>query len=110
MSNDTRTGYRMPLVDSVRAGLRELGDLDPRDQAAADLAVLYAKGIDEPFDWGDKQRDPLAELGPKLLQVLVQLGLTPAARKGIVGDKPAEKPANPLDELHKRRAARGSTG
>jgi hypothetical protein len=97
----------MSLVDSVRAGLRELGDLDPRDQACADLAVMYAEHIDDQSDWSDKLRDPLAELGPKLLQALTALGLTPQARKNIVSDKPVEKPASPLDELLARRAQRG---
>lgn len=100
------------LEASVRAGLRELEPIDVRDRATADLAVLYAQRIDEAssgsFDsWGDKQRDPVAELGPKLLQALIQLGMTPAARKSIVEPKAA--PArSPLDELRERRAARTS--
>ena len=96
----------MSLAASVRAGIAALGELDPRDHAVADLAVRYAEGIDSPQDWGDVQRDPLAEMGPKLLAALTALGLTPAARKGIVGDKPVEKPASPLDELLARRAQR----
>jgi len=99
----------MALVDSVKAGLAELEPLDVRDRAAADLAIKYAQGIEEPFDWGDKQRDPLAELGPKLLAALTALGMTPASRKGIAAAVPAEKPANPLDELRQRRAARQAT-
>lgn len=104
------------LVDSVRAGLAQLGEIDPRDQACADLAVLYAEAIDaidadpdgDSKRWQDRQRDPLAELGPKLLQCLIQLGLTPAARKGIVGDKPEAQRKSPLDELRERRAARAT--
>ena len=104
----------MGLVDSVRAGLAALEPIDVRDRATADLAVLYAERIDATAggtfdDWGDKQRDPLAELGPKLLQCLIQLGLTPAARKGIVGAPAAEKPPNPLDELRAKRAERMAT-
>lgn len=95
------------LVAAVRAGLRELGDLDPRDQAVSELALKYADGVDNPQDWGDVQRDPLAELGPKLLAALAALGMTPAARKGIAGSKPTEKPKSKLDELHERRARRG---
>ena len=100
----------MALADDVRAGIAALGELDPRDRACAALAVSYAEHIDDPQDWGDVQRDPLAELGPKLLACLQQLGMTPAARKNIVGDKPAEKPASKLDELLARRAARGTAG
>lgn len=99
----------MSLVDSVRAGLRELGDIDPRDQAAADLAILYAEHIDDSSDWADRLRDPLAELGPKLLAALAALGMTPAARKGIVEGKTEPAPRrNPLDELRERRAARAT--
>lgn len=98
----------MSLVDSVRAGLAQLQPLDVRDQAAADLALSYAKAIDE-RDWSDKLRDPLAELGPKLLSALTSLGLTPAARKSIVGDKPEAPKRSPLDELRERRAARQAT-
>jgi hypothetical protein len=96
----------MSLADHVRAGVAALGDLDPRDKAAAALAVSYAEHIDDPQDWGDVQRDPLAELGPKLLACLVQLGLTPAARKGIVAAAPEVKPKNPVDELRAARAKR----
>lgn len=95
----------MSLVDSVRAGLAELEPLDIRDRATADLALLYAARIDDTADWSDKQRDPLAELGPKLLACLIQLGLTPAARKAAV-QTPTERPANPLDELRRKRQER----
>jgi hypothetical protein len=99
----------MALADDVRTGITALGDLDPRDKACAALAVSYAEHIDDPQDWGDVQRDPLAELGPKLLAALAALGLTPAARKNIVSDKvePVAR-KSPLDELIARRAARGS--
>ena len=97
----------MSLADAVRAGLAELGDLDPRDQACAALAVQYAEHIDDPQDWGDVQRDPLAELGPKLLAALTALGMTPAARKGITATaSAAEKPQSKLDELRAARAKR----
>jgi len=49
-----------------------------------------------------------SDLGPKLLAALDALGLTPKARtagKEAPGGQP--KPANPLDELRARRAARG---
>lgn len=101
----------MALVDSVRAGLAELEPLDPRDQATADLAILYAQHIDNDANWADKLRDPLAELGPKLLGALAALGMTPAARKNIAGDAKTTEVAkrNPLDELRERRAGRGAS-
>lgn len=92
------------LVESVRAGLAELEPLDVRDRAAADLAIKYAEAIDN-RDWSDKLRDPLAELGPKLLAALTALGMTPAARKAAVEPK-TEVKRSPLDELRKRREAR----
>lgn len=95
----------MSLVDSVRAGLAELEPLDVRDRATADLAIMYAEHIDDQSDWSDKQRDPLAELGPKLLACLTALGMTPAARKAAV-QAPQEAKRSPLDELRDRRAAR----
>lgn len=98
----------MSLHDSVRAGLAQLEPLDVRDRATADLALAYAAAIDEPYDWGDKQRDPLAELGPKLLAALTALQMTPAARKAAVQGSEAPKPASPLDELRAKRAARSS--
>ena len=95
----------MSLADSVAAGLAALEPIDDRDRAAADLAMRYARAIDDDADWGDKQRDPLAELGSRLLAVLTSLNMTPAARKAAV-QTPTERPANPLDELRKRRAER----
>jgi hypothetical protein len=96
----------MALVDSVRAAIAELEPLDVRDRAAADLAIRYAERIDDDADWQDRQRDPLAELGPKLLAALTALGLTPAARKAAVPEK--QSPAKGLDELRAKRAARQS--
>jgi hypothetical protein len=105
-----RLEVSMSLVESVRAGLAELEPIDVRDRAVADLALRYAEHIDDDADWADKLRDPLAELGPKLLAALTALGMTPAARKGIVGDKPDAPKASPLDELRARRAARDAAG
>ena len=95
----------MSLQDSVRAGLAQLEPLDDRDRAVADLALAYAAAIDNPEDWQDRQRDPLAELGAKLLAALTALQMTPAARKAAMKGN-AAPPASPLDELRARRAAR----
>ena len=99
----------MTLYSSVLSGLAELEPLDARDQAVADLALLYARGIDDSGEWADKQRDPLAELGPKLLACLVQLQMTPGAREKVkadLGDQGGK--VNPLDELRARRRERGA--
>lgn len=99
----------MALLNSVQAGLDALGPLDVRDRATADLALLYAKAIDDTAAWADRQRDPLAELGPKLLAALTALQMTPTARKAAVkGDGPAAAPSSPVDEIRARRAKRGA--
>lgn len=96
----------MSLKESVQAGLDQLEPLDVRDRAAADLALLYAEHLDDDADWADKLRDPLAELGPKLLAALTALQMTPAARKEALKGADTAPPASPLDELRKRRTAR----
>lgn len=98
----------MSLVDGVRAAIAELEPLDVRDRPAADVLLRLAARIDDDTDWADKQRDPLAELAPKFLQYCDRFGFTPASRKAAV-QAPAERPANPLDELRAKRAARQAT-
>src|SRR5262245_5957827 len=70
----------------------------PADGAAVALARLYARMIDA---------DPTMakELGPRLLEVLVQLGMTPRARAGAFRSEPVGfGPARAaLDELRARR-------
>ena len=96
----------MSLYASVAAGLAELEPIDVRDRATADLALLYAQHLDDDEDWRDRQRDPLAELGPKLLAALTALQMTPAARKAVMASPEPVKPRSPLDELRAKRAAR----
>ena len=107
-AHDGRNLSGVSLVDSVRAGLAALEPIDVRDRATADLALAYAAGIDDPMDWGDRQRDPLAELGPKLLACLTALGMTPQARKSATTPA-AERPSSPLDDLRRKRAERMAT-
>lgn len=95
----------MSLYSSVAAGLAELEPLDTRDRAVADLALKYAAAIDDPEAWADKQRDPLAELGAKLLTALTALQMTPAARASAMKAAPGPS-ASPLDELRRKRAER----
>jgi hypothetical protein len=91
----------MSLSDRVSEGLAELEPLDARDRAVADLAVTYALAID-----CDEDGKALADLGPKLLAALQQLGMTPSARKAAVKGAPEGEKRSPLDELRARRAAR----
>jgi hypothetical protein len=88
-------------VDSL-AAVVELLQLRPEDGAAVRLAQEYAAALDA--DDAD-----VTKLGPPYLAALTALGLTPAARAALTGRGGAargERP-NPLDELRKRRAARG---
>lgn len=79
--------------------------MDAQDVAVAEIARLYAAQID-----ADPGR--LADVGPKLLAVLVELRLTPKARAAVVkggtsdddGDKPSAL-ADYRDRARSRRAA-----
>jgi hypothetical protein len=84
------------LTESVT---RVTAGTDPRDRATADLALVYAREID---DGGD-----LAKLGPALLSALEALQLSPRARKAVkTDDRPA---GNPLDQLAAARARKSGT-
>jgi hypothetical protein len=54
----------------------------------------------------------LASLGPRLLSVLIELGMTPASRAALVKGRPAgddderREPVNDLDRIRQQRAAR----
>lgn len=85
---------------------RALRDVErgAQDGAAVALARRYARMIDD-------DPDTLWRLGPRLLEVLVELGMTPRARQAVVspkggtgGDGGAKRAAH--DELRAKRAAR----
>ena len=88
----------MKLVSAVRRSLRGL-ELADADKGAAELALTYAKQIDDGHD--------VKVFGPLLLAVLDSLLMTPRARSAVLrgvardGDTPS-----PLDQLRARRAAR----
>jgi hypothetical protein len=89
---------------SVAAALTAKPPADS-DRAVADLALTYARQID---DEGD-----LVKLGPALLASLEALQMSPRARaivhgRGVSADgKPAAP--KPLDELRDRRAGKNRT-
>jgi hypothetical protein len=87
----------MSLRESVTNSLDAL-EVDDRDGAARDLAVLYATEI-------DGAPELLEQLGPKLLATLEALGMTPRARSAATKGAPGAA-VNPLDQLQRRRAER----
>lgn len=92
------SGAASGMEASVQASLTGV-----TDQAAAELALTYAREIDLGGD--------LAKLGPALLACLSALLLTPAARAAAMkgGQGADAKPGSRLDELRERRARKGRT-
>jgi hypothetical protein len=72
---------------------------EERDAATAELALTYARAIDDGAD--------LSKVGPPLLAALEALHMSPrarnAARKAVTSDQPT---VNPLDQLAQRRSGR----
>lgn len=93
-------GVRMAIKESLAQVFRDTPP-DARDLPLAELALVYAGQIDEYPETNTEI------LGPKLLQALDALGLTPKARR-IVGKGPSssEQPADELGALRIRTAAR----
>lgn len=76
-------------------------DVQDRDCAAVQLALAYAKAIDDGA--------AIEKVGPMLLSALDALLLTPRARKVVEkGMNSGAAPASPLDELRARRAKRSA--
>jgi hypothetical protein len=90
----------------------------PGDAAIVALAKQYARSLDATkalVDVGGEgpmadlaAAATLAQLGPGLRLILVELGLTPKARAAILRGQPAAvpKPSGGLDELRARRQRR----
>lgn len=98
------------LIDNAAPAAKYRKALAVLGRAVDSYQGLDAEDAAEAFE---TVRDALAEhsvasdLGPKLTVVLTALGLTTAARGEQKGEKRAA-PANPLDELRARRAARSA--
>lgn len=127
------------LVTALEAALKTVR-IAPEDAAAVQLARLYARELDEARVVSTQlaavmrdlhglnprlhdrflklavrveQTTVAATIGPKLLAVLEQLGMTPAGRASVLGQGTHEgggqgerAPRSKLDELKERRAAR----
>jgi hypothetical protein len=103
----------MTLRNRVDEALQAV-ELQPSDVAAVALARRYADEIDR---WEQHSADPeyeggngLKEYGPKLLQALDALGLTPKARRAATrpegGTGGGASKRNPLDEVRAQRERR----
>jgi hypothetical protein len=87
-----------PLERTVRSAARAR-KVTPADRAALELALTYAKALDD--------GDDLDKLGPKLLASLDALGLTSRSRALMTkGAGDGSTGPDPIDELRKRRTAR----
>lgn len=82
------------LEDSVR---RSASKIVVRDQAVRDLALTYARALDNGGD--------LTKIGPALLAALEALQLSPRARKAVTPIAGQPK-SNPIDQLAERRAGK----
>lgn len=99
------------LAPAVAETLSKL-DPGPDDAAVAKLAELYAQVIDElpakaPRGYPNRAWG-MRWIGPLLLECLVQLGATPAARAAIAKSAKSgkDKPKTQLDMLREQRTRR----
>lgn len=95
----------MSLYTSVLSGIEALGDVDPRDEACVELALSYARAM-ENGALTERAGFGIDTLGPKLLACLVQLRMTPQSRTAALGGNGASQTqkVDPLDEIRQRRA------
>ena len=87
----------MSIAEALSDALASV-EVTGADGAAVQLAKTYADAVDAGED--------LHRVGPLLLAVLVELGMTPKARAAVAKGGTSAQPASPLDELRERRRAR----
>lgn len=76
------------LVESVTTAVRSMHWLGDSDQAMVDLAIRYAKQIEDAAEQGgDVAFKMVGWLGPHLANTLKSLGGAPAERKALGVDK-----------------------
>lgn len=76
------------LEGAVEAAVSEMGWLRASDQAAVELALTYARRIDDALEFGEGQEVTKAlYLGPHLMNALRALGGAPAERKALVAEE-----------------------
>lgn len=96
----------MGIYSSVLASIDALGELDPRDEAVARLAMDLAQAMED----GTADRVVgIDTMAPKLLACLKELGLTPMARRVAMSSPATPAPLDsidPLAELRERKRQR----
>lgn len=71
------------LAASFLESVRQAGDsIKPPDQALVDLGLRYALQIDAGMERGGQDATKALYLGPHLVNVCRELGLSPSARAG----------------------------
>jgi hypothetical protein len=99
-------------VSTIEAALRQAlneHDMAKRDAATVELAMRYARAIDN-----DPSAIVLSKVGPPLLAALEALYMSPRVRAAVTkgakdGPPAAATPTAKLDELAGRRARKGPT-
>lgn len=78
----------MTLLEAVQQALSAMPWLAPSDVGGVELALAYARRIDEALEGAEGQEVTKAlYLGPHLLNTLRALGGAPAERKALVGEE-----------------------
>lgn len=85
---DRKRGISLTLEGAVRASVAGMPWIEDTDQAAVQLALVYAQRIDAVIESGEGQEVTKAlYLGPHLLHTLRALGGTPAERRELAGGR-----------------------
>ena len=97
------------LEDSVRAAVAAAGDhIEKKDRAGVELALRYARAIDEAGLEGGQTLTKALYLGPHLLNTLIELGLTPEKKPKaeVTGAPEAARVTDELSALRSRHRGR----
>ncbi len=97
------------LIDNAAPAAKYVKHLDALRRA---LVMLELEERSDALDHFDRLAEALSahsvasDLGPKLLAALTALGMTPAARRAVMGGQSAPTTRTGVDELRARRATR----
>lgn len=98
----------------VRQTLKDAPWVESTDQAAVDLAAVYARRIDQAtaeFESGEISSSDFTKalyLGPHLLNTLKALGGAPEDRQKLLAARGDKKEVDPVDDLLKQRRKRAA--